>query len=71
MLQSAVKFELVCGVELAQAGNELAAEHAAKNFHGQEKVVPSWNPAAVVRGQAAGRNDAVDMGVMAPTPTIP
>jgi hypothetical protein len=71
MLQSAVKFELVCGVELAQAGNELAAEHAAKNFHGQEKVVPCWNPAAVVRGQAAGRNDAVDMGVMAPTPTIP
>jgi membrane dipeptidase len=51
------KSELARGVELAQARHELAAKHAAENFHGQEEVVPTWNPAAVVRGQAAGRDD--------------
>src|ERR1039458_6223945 len=49
MVQRAVKSELACGVEFAQARHELTAEHAAENFHGQEEVVPSWDPMAVVR----------------------
>jgi cation transport regulator ChaC len=61
MVQTAVKSELACSVDIAQARHELAAEHAAENFHRQEEIVPSWDPAAVVRGQAAGRDDAVDV----------
>ena len=64
MVQRAVKSELASSVEFAQARHELTAEHAAEYFHGQEEVVSSWDPMAVVRGQAAGRDDAVDMRVM-------
>ena len=61
MVQCAVKFQLASGVEFAQACHELTAEHAAEDLHRQEEVMPSWNPMAVVWGQAAGRDDAVDM----------
>jgi len=59
-----VKTEPSGSVKLAQARHEFAAEHAAEDLHRQEEVVPCGNPAGVVRGQAAGRYDTVDMRVM-------
>jgi len=67
----AVKADFAGGVEHTEACHELTAEYAAENLDGQEKVVRRRNPARVVWGKAAGRDDTVDMRMVAPTPTIP
>ena len=43
----------------------LAAEDAAENLHGQKEGIPGMNPARVVRGEAAGGNDAVQVRMQA------
>jgi hypothetical protein len=40
---------------------ELAAEHAAEDFHRQKKGISGMNPVGAGWIEAAGRNDAVEM----------
>jgi hypothetical protein len=60
------------GVEgLLQSGQEQPAEEASEHAHGQEEGRPAGDPtAAVGRGTATG-DDAMQVRMMAPTPTIP
>src|SRR6516225_120285 len=54
-----------------QLPQEQPAEQPRQHTHRQEEARPASDPAgAVERGAAAG-NDAMDVRMMAPTPTIP
>jgi hypothetical protein len=52
---------LVFTVGATQPSNELAAEHTTENLNGQEESGARLDPLRVVYGEAAGRNDAVNM----------
>ena len=69
--EGAVELELVLVKELVEPGGELVAEDAAENVDGQEETGRGGDPAGAIFSQATGRNDAVDMGMRTPTPTIP
>ncbi len=59
--QAAVELEFPSLEGVAQSGDELAAEDAAEHTDGQEEGTPGGDPAGVIRSEAAGGNDAVDM----------
>jgi hypothetical protein len=63
--------EFVLRMHGFQAIHELSPEHFLEHFHRQEELLLRVDPPRVVRSQTAGWNDAVDMWVVAPTPTIP
>jgi hypothetical protein len=46
-----------------QTGEELAAKNATEDFDGQEERIAGAEPATMVRGESAGGNDAVDVGM--------
>ena len=46
---------------VAKSFDELAAEDAAEHADGQEEGTPGGDPAGVIRREAAGCNDAVDV----------
>jgi hypothetical protein len=48
-----------------------AAEEPSEWFDSEEEVRPSGNPSCAVGREAATRHDTMDMGMVAPTPTIP
>jgi hypothetical protein len=54
-----------------KSGDELATKHVPQYGDGHEEAWVGSNPAGVIAGESAGGNDAVDMGVKTPTPTIP
>jgi len=54
-----------------KSGDELATKHVPQYGDGQEEAWVGSNPAGVIAGESAGGNDAVDMGVKTPTPTVP
>jgi hypothetical protein len=58
----------IAGVEVRE---EQAAEKAREHADRQEEAGLAGDETRAVRGYAAARNDAVDVGMMAPTPTIP
>ncbi len=47
-----------------QAGNELAAKHAAQHFDREEKRVARANPVLAVERETTDRDHAVDMRMM-------
>jgi len=59
-----VKPEFAVGVEFAEARHELAAEDTAEDFDGQKESVRCGDPALVVGTESAGRDDAVNMGMV-------
>ena len=69
--ECSVESEFVLRMELFQAIHELAPKHFSENLDGQEKSLLRVDPPGVVRSQTAGGNHAVDVRMMAPTPTIP
>jgi hypothetical protein len=54
-----------------EAGDELATKHTPQYSNGKEEAWVGSNPAGVIAGESAGGNDAVDMGMQTPTPTVP
>jgi hypothetical protein len=75
-----------CGGETGQRAKELQsaglerrfevfqeqpAEQPREDAHRQEEAGSASNPAPAVRGQAAAGNEAVNVRMVAPTPTIP
>src|SRR6516165_5300074 len=48
---------------LPQAGNELAAKHWGEHFQREEEVIGGVHPRFVIKAQAAGGNDAMDVGM--------
>ena len=61
--QVAVELELTSMEGAAKSGDELAAEDTAEHADGQEEGTPGGDPSGVIRSEAAGGNDAVDMGM--------
>ena len=56
------------GHELLQ---EQSPEQAGEHAHREEEARPARHPALAVERDAAARHDHVDVGMVAPTPTIP
>jgi hypothetical protein len=50
---------------------KLAAEDAAEDLDGEEEGIFRMNPVRVAWVEAASGNDAVEMRMQTPTPTIP
>lgn len=50
---------------------KLAAEQTAQDAHGKKEAVAARDPAGAVERDSAAGYDAVEVRVMAPTPTIP
>ena len=64
--------EKALAVELPESVEELIAEHGAQDRSGQqEKRVVSVDPSPVIGRQSTGGNDAVNMVMSTPTPTVP
>ena len=51
--------------------DELATKDLAEDRLGQEVVLSGTHPTGVIGREAAGRHDTMDMGMKAPTPTVP
>src|SRR5438034_7218634 len=54
-----------------EAAHELAPKHPAEDLHWQEERVLGMHPAGTIRGQTAGRDDTVNMGMRPPASTVP
>ena len=71
------KFEFPVEAQLAvvegpfESGDKLAAEDSTQHLDGEKETIARGDPALVIGGKAAGRNHAMDMGMMPSTPTIP
>ena len=71
------KFQVGLEVELTilegqfERVDEFATKDFCQHFLGQEVFFSGANPAGVIRREAAGGNDAMDMRMEAPTPTVP
>ena len=59
------------GTAFLERGPELAAEEFGQGLFRDEKGVTRWMPVVTVVGDAASGDQAVDVGVKTPTPTIP
>ena len=62
--ETPVQLEASVSERGAEACYELAAEEAAEDAYGQEEAGSAGLPGASVVGQATGRHDAVDVGMM-------
>jgi len=69
--KATVKFEPAGGMQFPQTGGELPAKDTAEDLDGQKEAGRRSDPPGVIGRQSAGRNDTVDMRVMASTLTIP
>src|SRR6202171_44732 len=58
-----MKMELAFLEGPLETSNELAAEDATKHLDGEEKSAARFYPVGVIERQAAGGNDAMDMGM--------
>ena len=63
MQKVAVELKRASMKGVAKSGDELAAEDTAEYADGQEEGTPGGDPSGVIRCEAAGGNDAVDMGM--------
>jgi len=61
--QVAVELKLASMEGVAESSDELAAKDTAQYADGKKEGTPGGDPAGMVRGKAAGGNDAVDMGM--------
>jgi hypothetical protein len=62
--EASVELEAPVSERGAERCDELAAEEAAEDAHGQEEAGPAGLPGASVVGQAAGGDDTVHVGMM-------
>ena len=69
--QGPVEGQLFGGEGLLKRGQEQPAEETREHAHGQKEGRPAGDPTAAVTGETATGDDAMQMGMMAPTPTIP
>ena len=70
--EEAMELELSGCISLLERGDEFPTEELAESPNREEKlVVPGAYPLRVIPGQAAGGHDAVNVGMVASTPTIP
>ena len=63
MQKFAVKLKRASMEGIAKSGDELAAEDTAEHADGQEEGRPGGDPSGVIRCEAAGGKDTVDMGM--------
>ena len=62
----------VAGIEgLLEMFEEQSTKQTRQHGDGQEEIRPAGNPPRTIRGNAANRNHAMQMRMVAPTPTIP
>ena len=70
-LKTAWKGELSSPKGFLQPSRELAAEHTAEHFHGQEECVAWMNPVLVIQRKTTSRNHAMGMWMKPSSRTIP
>src|SRR5271169_1718742 len=58
-------------VQLVSLKGQLAAKHLPEHGNGEKEARVRSNPAGVIEREPAGGNNAVDMRMNTPTPTIP
>jgi hypothetical protein len=58
-------------VQCFETLKEQPPEKAREHFHRQQELRPASNPALTIRCNATAGHDAMNMGMVAPTPTIP
>jgi hypothetical protein len=58
-------------MQFPQAIHELAPEHFTENIDRQEESFLRLNPPRMVQRQTAGWNQAVQVRMMPPAPTVP
>ena len=51
--------------------DELSAKYAPEHVDREKESRVRTNPAGVIEGEPTRRDDAVDMGMNTPTPTVP
>jgi hypothetical protein len=56
---------------LLQKGKEQPTEETSEHADGQKEVGPAGDPTAAVGRETAAGNDAMQVRMIAPTPTIP
>jgi hypothetical protein len=66
-----VELEFTSMKRVAESGDELAAEDTAEYADGQEEGAPGGDPACMIRSEAPGGNDTMDMRMNTPAPTVP
>jgi hypothetical protein len=55
---------LVAAKSGGEVGDKLAAEHFPEHRAGEKESIAGTNPAGAIGRKAAGRNEAMQMGVM-------
>jgi hypothetical protein len=63
-LEIAVEAELAGGEGTLESGDELAAEDTTEHLDGEKEAIAWVDPTPVIGREAAGRNHAVNMGMM-------
>jgi hypothetical protein len=69
-LKVPIEAEFTVGEGPLESIYELATEDPTQNFHGEEEAIAGFDPAPVIRGDTAGRDHTMEMGVML-QPLIP
>jgi len=69
--QMAVEAQLALPEVALESGHKLTAKDATEHLDGKEEGAARGDPAGVIWSETAGGEDAVDMGMMTPTPTVP
>jgi len=63
-LEVPVEAELAVGEGLPESRDKLTAENTSQHLSGEEEAVAGVDPALVIGGEATGRDDVMDMGMM-------
>jgi hypothetical protein len=66
-----VEAQLTFGESVFQRRDELAPKNPSQNGKGKKEAATGTEPALVVRGESAGGDHTMDMGMMPSAPTIP
>jgi hypothetical protein len=69
--QIAGKVQLALLESRLERVDQLSAKNAPEHVDGKKESRVRVNPAGVIGGEPTRRDDAVDMGMKTPTPTIP
>ena len=69
--QGRKELQVACVEGQPEIIKEQSTKQTRQHWNGQEEIRPAGNPSRAVRGNAATWNHAMQMRMVAPTPTIP
>ena len=69
--KGSIEAKFVLRMQRSETFHELTPKHFFEHVHWQEELLLRVDPARVVRSQTAGGNDAMQVGMKPPAPTVP